>query len=162
MLKKLSKRVRIGALAVFAGCGVIAAAWAVDASDKSFSVGAQAADSFENAISGRVQMAIAALPGAKSEYMSGMREGRTLFLTIRLMDAGMKVEQVYVQVDGWEGMNIRGRIASTIRQVQGYKKGQTVSLSEGDILDWTIMNADGRCEGNFVGGYLENWLFSEK
>ena len=161
-MKKMTRGLRIGALALFAGCSLFAAAWAVDGTDKSFSVGAQAADSFENAISERVQMAITALPSAKNEFMAGMREGRTLFLTIRLMDAGGKVEQVYVQVDSWQGTAISGRIASSIRQVQGYHKGQKMQFGEGDILDWTILSADGGSEGNYVGSYLEHWLFAGK
>lgn len=144
----------------FAGFGIMASAG--DMPDAPFEVGGTVADSFENEISERIQLAQRSLPKAKSEFVKGMGQGRVLFLTIRLMDGAGKVEQVFVQTDSWRGVQLSGRVASKVKNVSGYEKGQQVEFNEGDILDWTIQNPDGSSEGNFVGSYVEQWIAAKK
>lgn len=138
-------------------CGTLGVIFAVEKPDVPFSVEATTADSFESAIAARIQLAQRTLSTAKTEFHKGMKDGRVLFLTIRLMDSSGQVEQVFAQVDSWNGTDISGRIASRIQKVSGYQKGQGMSFSEGDILDWTIQNPDGTSEGNYVGGLVEQW-----
>lgn len=128
--------------------------------DVQFEVGAEIADSFEVSIAGYVQQAQKTLQKVKNEFMGGMQKGRKLFLTIRIMDATGRVEQIFAEVKKWNGSEISGDIASRIQSVSGYSLGQGISFGEGDILDWTILNSDGSTEGNFIGNYVKGWLDS--
>lgn len=151
-------------LAMVAGAGFIVgtepaagSAGASASGDDPFEVGGKAADSFESAIAERIQLAQKTFQNAKREFMQGMRNGRELFLTIRLMDNSGKVEQVFVKVDAWKGDEVQCRLASQVRRLSGYALGQKLVCSEGDLLDWTIINPDGSSEGNYIGKYVEQW-----
>ena len=78
-------------------------------------------------------------------------------MTTRLRDAQGRWEQVFVAVHRIENGRIRGRIATSVRLVAGYRTMQPYELGESDIIDWTIVDAVGREEGNVVGIFLEQY-----
>lgn len=147
----------LGALCLFGG-----GAQGSDGANVPFEIGAEIADAFEESISVKIQQAQTTLPAVKREYMRGMENGRKLFLTIRIMDQTGRVEQIFAEVTGWNGSRLKGTIASRIQQVAGYVWGQEVAFGEGDILDWTVVNPDGRMEGNFIGSYVRGWLTEQE
>ena len=48
------------------------------------------------------------------------------------------------------------RVASEVLTFSKIEQGQTVELAETDIVDWTIVDATGTEEGNFVGKLIES------
>ena len=66
-------------------------------------------------------------------------------------------EQVFVAVDSIRDGRITGRIATDDLTVVGYKKGDTYSFPESDLIDWLITHPDGTEEGNVVGKFLDEW-----
>ncbi len=106
-------------------------------------------------IAPHVKEALATYPDAKRRYLAGLPAGETFFVTTLLRDSSGRFEQVFILVDQIEGNVIKGRIASTIMAVEGYKRGQPQTISEADVVDWLISKADGSEEGNFVGKFLD-------
>jgi hypothetical protein len=40
--------------------------------------------------------------------------------------------------------------------VQGFHKGQHITVKESEILDWCISNPDGSEDGNLIGKYIDS------
>jgi hypothetical protein len=106
-------------------------------------------------IAPQVQKALATYPDAKRRYLAGLPRGETFFVTTLLRDATNRFEQVFILVDRIESGSITGRIASDIQVVDGYRRGQSQTFAEANIIDWLISKADGSEEGNFVGKFLD-------
>jgi hypothetical protein len=96
-------------------------------------------------------------PEAKKRYLAGLPSGRTFFVVTNLHDKTGTTEQVFVAVNSIRNGRITGRIATADLSVVGYKKGDTYSLPESDLLDWLITHPDGTEEGNVVGKFLDEW-----
>jgi hypothetical protein len=99
--------------------------------------------------------ALAAWPSARSRFVAGLPPNQTLFVTTRLHDATGRVEQVFVAVDHINGDAVSGRIWSDISVVQGYARGQAISLPQSEIVDWMISKPDGSEEGNWMGKFID-------
>ena len=104
-----------------------------------------------------IQRARATYPAAKARVLAGLPQGSDFFVTARLRDSQGRSEQVFVAVDRIANGRIRGRIATSVRFVAGYKTMDPYELSETDVIDWTIVDAFGREEGNVVGTFLEQY-----
>jgi hypothetical protein len=128
--------------------------------DKPRSVAGDAMAAVEAAIAPYVAQARQTYPSAKNRFQSGLPDGHSFFVTTRLYDGSGKFEQVFIAVRSIEGGVISGRIWSDIRQIRGYKHGDSYSFSEEDILDWLITHPDGAEEGNFVGKFLDTYTGS--
>lgn len=124
--------------------------------DRPVAVGDSAAAAFFASLAPRVGRARAAWPEVVARFRRGLPAGSTLFVTTRLRDAGGRVEQVFVAVDRMAAGEVAGRVWSDIQLVDGFRKGQPVSVQEQDILDWTITLADGSEEGNYIGKYVDS------
>lgn len=61
---------------------------------------------------------------------------------------------MWVDVLGWEGNTISGRLASDPEVVERIKAGQEVTLAEGRVVDYLFTAADGSEEGNETGKVL--------
>ena len=109
------------------------------------------------AIAPLVAAARASYPAAKQRFAAGLARGETFFVTAQLRDALDRHEQVFVAVTAIVGDTIRGRIASPIQTVQGYRYGQSFAVPEAELLDWTIAKPDGSEEGNVVGKFLDTY-----
>ena len=92
---------------------------------------------------------------AKERFLAGLPKGSVLFVTMNLREGTGKVEQVFVEVEKIDGLSIRGKVASHVLLLQGFSEGNPVVLSERELIDWVIVDADGKEEGNLVGKYLD-------
>jgi hypothetical protein len=104
-----------------------------------------------------VDRARATWPGVRDRYRRGLAPGEQLLVTVRLRDADARVEQAAVAVQRIEHGTIEGRIRSDIQAVSGYRAGDAYRLAESELVDWTIVRADGSEEGNVVGKFLEGY-----
>ena len=108
----------------------------------------------ERAIAPYVEKARKSYPDAKKRFLAGLPPGHRFSLLTKLHSPG-RVEAVFITVTGIEGDQVTGYIDSDVRGVVGYKTGDSYTLSERDILDWAIVQPDGKEEGNLVGKFLE-------
>jgi len=111
----------------------------------------------EVAIKPYVEQARKTYPEAKRRYLLGLPKGETFFVTAKLADSRGHLEVVFIQVTKIKDDKITGAIASQIGVVAGYKQGDEYTLSEADLMDWTISKADGSEEGNVVGKFIEKY-----
>lgn len=124
--------------------------------------GAIAADSPEEAyahwqelIGPRSREAMATYPSARQRYLDGLSPGETFFVTVILRDSRGHFEQVFILVDEIDSGQVKGRIASDILGVEGYRRGAPVAFQETQVVDWLISKPDGSEDGNLVGKYLD-------
>jgi uncharacterized protein YegJ (DUF2314 family) len=115
------------------------------------------ADEYRAAIAPYVAKARQTYPEAKKRYLAGLPAGRTLFVVTNLRDKAGTTEQVFVAVANVRDGRITGRIATDNLTVTGYKKGESYSFPESDLIDWLITHPDGTEEGNVVGKFLDEW-----
>jgi len=120
-------------------------------------VDAQRLAAIEVAIAPYVAKAKQTYPAAKNRYLSGLPAGEKFYVTTRLRDQGGRFEQVFIRVTGINGPTITGQIASQLNLVTGYRPGQLHSFPESELVDWTILKADGSEEGNVVGKFLDTY-----
>jgi len=125
--------------------------------DKPVAANAEQVKKFEDAIAPYVKKARETLPEAKKKYLAGLPKDQTFFVTVKLYDEAKKYEQVFVRVTSWKGETIQGMLASDITLIHNHSKGEKLTCSESDVLDWTISKPDGSEEGNFVGKFLDTY-----
>ncbi len=113
---------------------------------------------FEEAIAPEILKAQQNLAEVKRRFQNGLKNADTLYLTIRIADQYGHVEQVYVKAFLWRDATIMGQIANNLYSVSGYRRGQSISFDEGDILDWTLIDSSGKEYGNYLGRYAKKWL----
>lgn len=110
---------------------------------------------FEEAIKPFVEKARQTYPEVKERFLRGLPPKNTFFITTKLHDSAGRFEQVFVAVKEIKDGKISGLIWSDIGLVSGYKKGDSYTFPESDLVDWTISKPDGTEEGNLVGKFLE-------
>lgn len=125
--------------------------------DRHQSIGAQQMEAFNAAIAPYVAQARQTWPAARSRYLAGLPRGETFYVTTRLRDSQGRFEQAFVQVARIDGTLISGQIASDIRLVSGYCRGQPYAFQESELMDWTVIRPDGTEEGNVVGKFLDTY-----
>jgi uncharacterized protein YegJ (DUF2314 family) len=123
--------------------------------DKPHDVTADQIKKLDSLIAPYVAQARATLPEAKSRFIKGLNKGESFFVTTRIFDKNGKMEQVFLRVTEYNKEQIKGTIAVELGIVKEYKKGQLISISEKDVLDWLISKPDGSEEGNFVGKFMD-------
>jgi hypothetical protein len=101
------------------------------------------------------RLALAAWPDVRRRFATGLPERQTLFVTTRLRDAAGRVEQVFVAVDAIRDGRVAGRLWNDLNTVEGYRRGQALSVAEADVVDWTIARPDGTEEGNWMGRFID-------
>jgi hypothetical protein len=99
--------------------------------------------------------AIASWPDARRRFQAGLPPQQSLSVTTRLGSPGGRMEQAFVMVDRIDGTQVTGRLWSEIIAVKGYRRGQTLTVPEREIVDWTISYPDGREEGNWMGKFID-------
>ena len=112
---------------------------------------------FDKAIAPLVAKARATYPQAKQRYLAGLPAGQAFFLTARLTDITGRSEQVFIAVQSIRDGTVSGRIWSDVLQVKGYRRGETYSFREYELIDWLITKPDGSEEGNLVGNFLDTY-----
>jgi tetratricopeptide (TPR) repeat protein len=102
-----------------------------------------------------IEQARKTLPEIKARYQKGLPEKETLSVTTRLFGKDGRMEQVFVTVKNWNDDKINGLLASKVA-LEDHREGEALSVAEADVLDWTIVRADGSEEGNLIGKYLDS------
>ena len=125
--------------------------------DKPKTVTEDVARKFDEAIKPYIEKARKTYPDARKRFLDGLPPKHSFFVTTRLRDERGRFEQVFVAVKEIKDGRIKGLIWSDIEVVSGYKKGDSYSFPESELLDWTITNPDGAEEGNFVGKFLDTY-----
>lgn len=111
-------------------------------------------EQLERAIAPYIERARKSYPGAKKRYLAGLPAGERFSVVTKLHSPG-RVEAVFVTVTGIKGDQVTGNIDSEVHGVDGYKAGDSYTLSEKDIVDWVVVRPDGSEEGNVVGKFLD-------
>ena len=112
---------------------------------------------FEEAIKPYIEKAKKSYPEAKARFQKGLPPKHTFFITTRLHDAQGRFEQVFIGVQEIRDAKVTGVIWSDIGLVAGYRKGDSYSFPETELIDWMISKPDGTEEGNFVGKFLDTY-----
>ncbi len=154
-----------GVLAAAAGCGGPAdpppppnPVLAPNApADRPVDLTGKAARDLDAAVAPYVAEARRTYPAAKARYLAGLPAGHHFFAVTKLTDGTGSIEVVFVSVAGIADGRIRGRIASDIRGVRGFKEGDPYTFPEADLVDWLIARPDGSEDGNVVGKFLDEY-----
>jgi uncharacterized protein YegJ (DUF2314 family) len=121
-----------------------------------YKTGDEAADAQDRVIKPLIAKARATYPQAKARFLKGLPAGEGFYVMKRLSTQhGRVTEDVFVHVLSIEGRTIHGVIDSEITLVKPHQKGERISFPEKDIMDWTILHAGGREEGNVIGKYID-------
>lgn len=112
---------------------------------------------FERAIAPYVAHARATYPQAKKRFLAGLPVGQSFFLTARLSDRKGNVEQVFVAVKTIRDGVATGRRWNDVMHVEGFRRGDTFTFHEHEMIDWLITKPDGSEEGNAVGKFLDTY-----
>lgn len=118
--------------------------------------GEEQAQRFLKSVAPYVAQARKTWPSAKKRYLAGLPARHVFFVTTKLVDQDGRFEIVFLEVKKIEHGVISGEIANDLTLVEGYRKGQTVTVPEAEIWDWTISRPDGSEEGNVVGKFLDS------
>jgi tetratricopeptide (TPR) repeat protein/uncharacterized protein YegJ (DUF2314 family) len=117
--------------------------------------------SIDTLIAPYVEEARKTLPIARERFSKGLPSKEWMSVTIRIYgpetDPGAvgAMEQVFVTVKSWDGQKIYGALASPVH-LPNHTQGEPITVDEKDVLDWTIVRADGSEEGNIVGKFMES------
>lgn len=112
---------------------------------------------FDEAIKPYVEKARKSYPEARVRFLAGLAPKHIFFVTARLYDDAGHWEQVFIEVKEIKDGVIKGLIANEIETVSGFKMADPYSLSESEVLDWTVSKPDGTEDGNFVGKFLDTY-----
>jgi len=93
-------------------------------------------------------------PDAKARFLKGLPSSEKFFVTTRVFDKQGNFQQIFVEVTGISKNQVNGRVASSNGQTPGLAAGDPFTCPESDVLDWSIVKADGSQEGNVVGKFL--------
>jgi hypothetical protein len=100
----------------------------------------------------------ATYPAAKKRFLAGLPRNYRFEVRKRLTDPdGVRVEEVFIEVDTVKDGKVYGRIGSELGVVRSYRQWQRISFPESEVLDWTIVHPDGREEGNYVGKFIDTY-----
>ncbi len=119
---------------------------------------AEVSNEFEAAIAPEILKAQQNLAEVKRRFLKGLKSGQSLYLTVRIADKYGHVEQVYIRTYLWKDAEVMGQITNNLYSVSGYRKGQSLTFDESDILDWTLIDTDGKEYGNYLGRFAKAWI----
>jgi hypothetical protein len=126
--------------------------------DKPLHADAHQAAELERAVRPYISKALKTYPAAKKRFLNGLPSKYLFSLTTKLWDRShTRFEVVFVVAKAIKDGAVTGRLASHTTQPVGYGFGDRISFSESQIMDWTILHADGTEEGNVVGKFLDTY-----
>jgi uncharacterized protein YegJ (DUF2314 family) len=127
--------------------------------DKPIGATAETVSRFEKAVAPYIAEGQRTYPEARKRYLAGLPPKHVFAVMLRLSDDAGRFELVFIWVRkiDVEKREIQGKIANHIDVVHGYHQGQTLTLPESRVLDWTISKPDGTEEGNVVGKFLDEY-----
>ena len=101
------------------------------------------------------EMAKKSYPAARDRFLAGLPPKHAFLVSARVFAKTGSFEQIFVAVREIADGKIKGRIASDVQHVPGYRLGDPFECREADISDWVITGPDGSEEGNLVGKFLD-------
>jgi uncharacterized protein YegJ (DUF2314 family) len=125
--------------------------------DQTFSANSEEIENFEAAMKPYIEKARKTYPEARQRFLAGLPAKHAFYVTTRLHDKQGHYEQVFIAVREIKGETIKGVIASEVEFITDYRRGESYSFPEAELIDWTIVKPDGTEEGNFVGKFLDEY-----
>ena len=108
------------------------------------------------ALADPVREALRTLPQAKKKFLAGLPEGDQFLLSVRVMATDTSFRQVSARVLGWHGTTVQALLLPAHTAAAATPaEPLPVSFPETAVLDWTLLRASGREEGNYVGRYTD-------
>jgi len=112
---------------------------------------------YEEALKPHLEEAKKTYPDAKKRFLAGLAPKERFLVTIELREENGRKQQAYIEVAEIKDGTIKGVIASNIRNLTKYRRGDKYSVPESEMIDWIIAKPDGTEEGNFVGKFLNEY-----
>lgn len=99
--------------------------------------------------------ALSHLDDLYEDFNSGKYEDEQVYVIVIILDDDGKWEQVFMEVDSWEGELIAGILASEMGVVEGPPVGTAFIFEEEKVIDWLIIYEDGSEAGNYINRFLQ-------
>ncbi|MDB5233628.1 MAG: hypothetical protein JWR44_621 [Hymenobacter sp.] len=109
----------------------------------------------ETALADPVREALRTLPQAKKRFLAGLPEGDQFLLSVRVIATDTSFRQVSARVLGWHGNTVQALLLPSSTDSAAPTEPLPVSFPETAVVDWTLLRASGREEGNYVGRYID-------
>ncbi|OGX86392.1 hypothetical protein BEN48_12995 [Hymenobacter glacialis] len=119
-------------------------------------VGLRAAlDRAQTSLADPLREALRTLPAAKKRFQVGLPQGDQLLLSVRVQASDTSFRQASARVLGWRGSSIQALLLPSSVGATSLAEPLPVSFPETAVVDWTLLRAGGREEGNYVGRHLD-------
>ena len=109
----------------------------------------------ETALADPVREALRTLPQAKKKFLAGLPSGDQFLLSVRVIATDTSFRQVSARVLGWHGTTVQALLLPDATNAASPAEPVPVSFPETAVVDWTLLRASGREEGNYVGRYID-------
>jgi hypothetical protein len=108
----------------------------------------------ETALADPMREALRTLPLAKKKFLAGLPTGDQFLLSVRVIATDTSFRQASARVLGWHGSTVQALLLPPANEVTKTEP-TPVSFPETAVVDWTLLRASGREEGNYVGRYID-------
>lgn len=108
----------------------------------------------DSALAEPLQQAQRTLSAARKRYAAGLPSSTKCLVLVRVQASDTSFREVQARVIGWRDGAVQALISPRATAAVAADL-RPVSFPEAAVLDWTILAANGREEGNFVGKYLD-------
>lgn len=102
-----------------------------------------------------MQEALRTLPLARKKFLAGLPSGDQFLVTVRVAATDTSFRQASARVMGWRDKKVQALLLPSVANPAGPAEPTPVSFPETAVIDWTLLRAGGREEGNYVGKHLE-------
>jgi hypothetical protein len=109
----------------------------------------------ETALADPVREALRTLPQAKKKFLAGLPIGDQFLLSVRVAASDTSFRQASARVLGWRGNTVQALLLPATADSATPAEPTPVSFPETAVVDWTLLRASGREEGNYVGRYTD-------
>ena len=109
----------------------------------------------ETALADPVREALRTLPQAKKKFLAGLPIGDQFLLSVRVIATDTSFRQASARVLGWHGNTVQALLLPDAAGSAATAEPVPVSFPETAVVDWTLLRASGREEGNYVGRYID-------
>ncbi|MBF9239208.1 hypothetical protein I2I05_17525 [Hymenobacter sp. BT683] len=109
----------------------------------------------ETAFADPLREAQRTLPQAKKRFQAGLPQGDQFLISVRVVASDTSFRQASARVLGWRGNTVQALLLPEEANSASPMEPLPVSFPETAVVDWTLLRAGGREEGNYVGRYLD-------
>ncbi|GAB3853213.1 hypothetical protein GCM10028822_21750 [Hymenobacter terrigena] len=109
----------------------------------------------ETALADPVREALRTLPQAKKKFLAGLPIGDQFLLSVRVIATDTSFRQASARVLGWHGNTVQALLLPETTASATPAEPTPVTFPETAVVDWTLLRASGREEGNYVGRYTD-------